>query len=94
MADRTIDAGSGVRCQRSTNFACIFALAATLAAAMMGEAANAAATLDHAPYGTTQAGQAVEIYTMTNDHGAARAVPQLWRRHYGDRRAGPDGTAR
>jgi aldose 1-epimerase len=70
MADRTIDASSGVRCQRSTNFACIFALAATLAAAMMGEAANAAATLDHAPYGTTQAGQAVEIFTMANDHGA------------------------
>ena len=34
-----------------------------------GEPAHAAATLEHAPYGTTQAGQAVEIYTMTNDHG-------------------------
>src|SRR4029077_5229536 len=30
---------------------------------------DAAATLDHATYGTTQDGQAVEIYTMTNDHG-------------------------
>jgi aldose 1-epimerase len=28
-----------------------------------------AATLDHAPYGTTQGGQAVELYTMTNAHG-------------------------
>ncbi|MGA7261210.1 MAG: aldose epimerase family protein, partial [Stellaceae bacterium] len=29
----------------------------------------AAATLDHAPYGATQGGQAVDIFTMTNDHG-------------------------
>ena len=28
-----------------------------------------AATLDRAPYGTTQGGQAVDIFTMTNDHG-------------------------
>ena len=31
--------------------------------------AKAAATLDHQPYGTTQGGQAVEIYTMINEHG-------------------------
>src|SRR5271157_4047066 len=31
--------------------------------------ANAAATIEHSPYGTTKGGQAVELYTMTNDHG-------------------------
>ncbi len=47
------------------------AICATLATAMTGEPAHAAATLEHAPYGTTQAGQAVEIYTMTNEHGVS-----------------------
>ncbi len=42
---------------------------AALAAAITGSTANAAATLDHAPYGTTQGGQAVDIFTMTNEHG-------------------------
>jgi aldose 1-epimerase len=45
------------------------ASAAALAAAITGSTASAAATLDHAPYGTTQGGQAVDIFTMTNDHG-------------------------
>jgi aldose 1-epimerase len=45
------------------------AIAATLAVSVTGGTANAAATLDHAPYGATQGGQAVEIFTMTNDHG-------------------------
>ena len=44
------------------------AIAAALAASVTGGTA-AAATLDRAPYGTTQAGQSVEIFTMTNDHG-------------------------
>jgi aldose 1-epimerase len=44
------------------------AIAASLAASVTGGTV-AAATLAHAPYGTTQAGQAVEIFTMTNDHG-------------------------
>jgi aldose 1-epimerase len=44
------------------------ALAMALAAASTGGKANATATLDHAPYGATQDGQPVEIYTMTNDH--------------------------
>jgi aldose 1-epimerase len=43
------------------------AIAAALAVSVTGTAG--AATLDHAPYGTTQGGQAVEIFTMTNDHG-------------------------
>ncbi|MGC1411713.1 MAG: aldose epimerase family protein [Acetobacteraceae bacterium] len=34
----------------------------------MGEAAHAN-TLDRAPFGTAQDGQAVDIFTMTNDHG-------------------------
>src|SRR5262245_53413413 len=55
--------------QLSTNIARAVAIAATSAAAMTGQTANAAATLDHAPYGTTQGGQAVDVFTMTNDHG-------------------------
>ena len=45
------------------------AIAAALAVMVASITAGAAATLDRAPYGTTQAGQAVEIFTMTNDHG-------------------------
>ena len=51
------------------NIARAFAIAAALAAAITGGTANAAATLDQASYGTTQGGQAVDIFTMTNDHG-------------------------
>jgi aldose 1-epimerase len=40
-----------------------------MATAVRSETARAAATIDHAPYGTTQAGQAVDIYTLTNNHG-------------------------
>ena len=47
----------------------VFAAAALLVAAFAGGRAEAAARLDRAPYGTTQAGQAVDILTMTNDHG-------------------------
>src|SRR5713226_5629101 len=45
------------------------AIAAALTCGIIDRTANAAATLDHATYGTTQGGQAVEIFTMTNDHG-------------------------
>jgi aldose 1-epimerase len=44
------------------------AIAAALAAGVTGGTADAAAALDHAPYGSTQGGQAVEIFTMTNHH--------------------------
>ena len=54
--------------QLSADLARAFAIAA-LAAVITGRMANAAAALDHAPYGTTQGGQAVDIFTMTNDHG-------------------------
>jgi len=46
-----------------------FAIAAALATASAGNPADAAATLDRAPYGTTQGGEAVDIFTMTNDRG-------------------------
>jgi aldose 1-epimerase len=62
----------GLRLLRSgkvdTAMAGAVVIAAALAAAIAGRAANAAATLVHAPYGTTQGGQAVDIFTMTNDH--------------------------
>jgi aldose 1-epimerase len=51
------------------NVACAWAIAAALAAAMAGATANAAPTLDQQPYGTTQGGQAVDIFTLTNDRG-------------------------
>jgi aldose 1-epimerase len=53
----------------SANMARSFAIAAAMAAAITSGTAIDAATLDHAPYGTTQDGQAVDIVTMTNDHG-------------------------
>src|SRR5215472_7498101 len=43
-------------------------LGTTLAVALIAGTAGAA-TLDHGPYGTTQDGRSVEIYTMTNDRG-------------------------
>jgi len=42
--------------------------AVAIATLALGGTAEAA-TLEHAPYGTTQDGQPVEIYTMINDHG-------------------------
>src|SRR5438477_7153577 len=44
------------------------AIAIALATSVTGGVAGAP-TLDHAPYGATQGGQAVEIFTMTNDRG-------------------------
>ena len=58
-----------LRSQPGANLAVALAVSASLAAVVPGETANAAATLDHASYGTTQGGQPVDIYTMTNDHG-------------------------
>ena len=46
-----------------------YAIGAVLGLAVIAKTAHAAGTLDHAPYGTTRDGQAIEIYTMTNDHG-------------------------
>jgi len=52
-----------------SNFARVVAVAAALAASITDGTSSAAATLDRAPYGTTEGGQAVEIFTMTNDRG-------------------------
>jgi aldose 1-epimerase len=69
MIDLTSDVCFRLRGKLSANMVCAIAIAAALAAVMTSRTANAAATLDHAPYGTTQDGQAVDIYTMTNEHG-------------------------
>jgi aldose 1-epimerase len=58
-----------LRGRPGATIAVAWAISGSLASGAMGQAANAAATLDHAAYGTTQGGQAVDIYTMTNDHG-------------------------
>ena len=65
MTDLTRRPGS----RNNAKLARAFAIMAALAAAVWGGTANAAAMLDHAPYGRTQGGQAVDIFTMTNDHG-------------------------
>jgi aldose 1-epimerase len=44
------------------------AIAAALAVSVTGGTAGAAG-IDRAPYGTTQGGQTVEIFTMINEHG-------------------------
>ena len=69
MIDLTSDVCFRLRGKLSANMVCAFAIAAALASAMMSRTANADTTLDHVPYGTTQDGQAVDIYTMTNEHG-------------------------
>ena len=45
------------------------ALGAAFAGMLAAEPVSAAGTVEHAPYGNTQSGQAVDIFTMTNDHG-------------------------
>jgi aldose 1-epimerase len=47
----------------------MIALGAALAASLAAGPASAAGTLEHEPYGKTKDGQAVDVYTMTNDHG-------------------------
>src|SRR4029077_15347147 len=69
MTKLTSDACFRLVGKLSTNMAPAFAIAAALAAAITGRMANAGAPLEHEPYGSTQAGQAVDIFTMTNDHG-------------------------
>src|SRR5260370_5851703 len=69
MIDLTSDVCFRLHVKLGATLARAFAIAAALAAAITGGTANAAATLDQAPYGTTQGGQAVDIFTMINDHG-------------------------
>ena len=68
MTDRMSEVRYRRRGKPRSNMPHAFAIAAALAAAITGKTVSAA-TLDHAPYGTTQRGQAVDIFTMTNDHG-------------------------
>jgi aldose 1-epimerase len=53
---------------RGINALCMIALGAALAASLAAGPAAAAGTLEHEPYGKTKEGQAVDVYTMTNDH--------------------------
>jgi aldose 1-epimerase len=63
---RTADPCRGGRCANALG-------AITLSAVLIGVLgvgpAGAAGTLEHEPYGKTKDGQAVDVYTMTNDHG-------------------------
>jgi aldose 1-epimerase len=54
---------------RGTNAMRTIALGAVLAGVLAAGPASAAGTLEHVPYGKTQRGQAVEIFTMTNKRG-------------------------
>ncbi len=58
-----------VRRKPRANRSVAVSICASVAAMSMSGTAIAAAMIDHAPFGTTQGGQAVDIYTMTNDHG-------------------------
>jgi len=64
-----MDPVSGVRFRSVGELGACAVAAAALTIASAGNPANAAATLDRAPYGTTQGGEGVDIFTMTNDHG-------------------------
>ena len=68
MTDLTGGACTRLQGKSSTGKRSAYAIAAALAVLVASITAGAAATLDRAPYGTTQAGEAVEIFTMTNDH--------------------------
>ena len=69
MMDLVSDVRFFAHSKRGAGMVCALSIAAATAASITSRAASAAATLDHAPYGMTQDGQAVEIYTMTNEHG-------------------------
>jgi aldose 1-epimerase len=69
MANVTSDPCLRLHGKVGLNMGCGLAIAAALSTGIMSRTADAAATLDHASYGTTQGGQAVDIFTMTNDHG-------------------------
>lgn len=45
------------------------ALGTALTGLLAADPASAAGTLEHEPYGKTQSGQAVDIFTLANDHG-------------------------
>ena len=69
MTDRTSDGCLPRRDRWNARMAVALAITTALMAQTTGGRADAAATLENAPYGTAQGGQPVEIFTMTNDHG-------------------------
>src|SRR5260370_21830740 len=77
MTKLTSDACFRLVGKLSTNMAPAFAIAAALADVITGGTESAAPTLDQAPYGSTQRGLAVDIFTMTNDHGLRVRFPNL-----------------
>jgi aldose 1-epimerase len=54
---------------RGTNAMYTMALVTALAGVLAAEPASAAGALEHVPYGKTRGGQAVDIFTMTNNRG-------------------------
>src|SRR6266403_2347039 len=68
MTDRTGGVRFDLRGKTGAGKRHAYAFAAALAVSVTG-GTGGAATLDHAPYGATQGGQAVEIFTMTNGRG-------------------------
>src|SRR3984893_12880389 len=69
MIDLQRERPSGCTATLGATLVRVFTIAAATAAAITGGTASGAATLDRAPYGTTQGGQPVDIFMMTNDHG-------------------------
>jgi aldose 1-epimerase len=69
MINPTNDARFSLRGTSAATTAQALAIAAAMTAAIADTTAGAAATLDRETYGTTQGGQAVDIFTLTNDHG-------------------------
>jgi aldose 1-epimerase len=69
MINLTSDARFRLRGKPAATRARALGIAAAMAAATTVTTAGAAATLDREPYGTTQSGQAVDIFTLSNDHG-------------------------
>src|SRR5580704_1998736 len=64
--------GEGLRGPRGkfgATMAVALVVSASLAFVAASETASAAGAFVHSPYGTTQGGQPVDIYTLTNDHG-------------------------
>ena len=69
MIKLTNEARLGLRGNSAATTARALAITAAITAPNADTTAGAAATLDREPYGATQAGQPVDIFTLTNDHG-------------------------
>jgi aldose 1-epimerase len=69
MIKLTNDARSILRGNSPATTARTLAIVAAMTAAIGNTRAGAPATLDREPFGTTQGGQTVDIFTLTNDHG-------------------------